>query len=173
MGIGTTALFLSLLHPGHQGKREVKIYLLVNQYSPELNLVNEVCLIRYNLKNIGSFILTNPNSNQKSGLFFGGHLTEQSLTLSNQILNELKEKEVTELYHHFCFHFWETAKKEVIEVGKHNIIYSKPKGVGSKRIPEKHLAKWLKSYFQSFRLFSFLALLCVTSTASFLRFFFF
>lgn len=106
--------------------REVKIYLLVNQYSPELDLLNGVCLIRYDLNITGSFILTNPNSDQSGGVFFGGPLTEQSLISPNQILNELKGKEIAELFRHFCFHFWETAEKEVKDDGKHYSIDSKP-----------------------------------------------
>ncbi|MEZ4935959.1 MAG: hypothetical protein R2799_00035 [Crocinitomicaceae bacterium] len=106
--------------------REVKIYLLLNQYSPEIDLLSGVCLIRYDLSNTGTFILSNPNSNQSEGLFFGGKLSEQSLTSSNQILIEIKEKEISELFRHFCFHFWESAKKEVKEEGKHNSIDTKP-----------------------------------------------
>lgn len=106
--------------------RDVKIYLLVNQYSPELDLLNGVCLIRYDLNNTGSFILTNPNSNQSDGVFFGGQLTEQSLTSSYQVLSELKEKDIAELFRHFCFHFWEKARKEVKAEGKHNSVDSKP-----------------------------------------------
>jgi hypothetical protein len=106
--------------------REVKIYLLVNQYSPELDLLNGVCMIRYELQNTGSFILANPNSNQPNGFFFSGQITEDALSSSNQILRSIKDKEITELFRHFCFHFWETAKKEVIEEGKHLNIESKP-----------------------------------------------
>jgi hypothetical protein len=106
--------------------REVKIYILVNQYSPELDLLNGVCLIRYELQNTGSYILANPNSNQPHGLFFTGQITDEALSSSNQILKNIKDKEITELFRHFCFHFWETAKKEVIEEGKHLNIESKP-----------------------------------------------
>lgn len=106
--------------------REVKIYILVNQYSSELDLLNEVCLIRYELHNTGSFILVNPNSNQHNGLFFSGQLTDSALATSNQILKEIKEKELPELFRHFCYHFWETAKMEIIEKGKPKSIESKP-----------------------------------------------
>lgn len=106
--------------------RDVKIYILVNQYTPELDLLNGVCLIRYELQNKGSFVLVNPNSNQPNGLFFTGHITEEALSSTNQILKIIKDKEVTELFRHFCFHFWETSKKEVIEEGKHLNIESKP-----------------------------------------------
>lgn len=106
--------------------REVKIYILVNKYSPELDLLNGVCLIRCELQNTGSFILANPNSNQPNGLFFTGQITEEALSSSNQILKNIKDKEIAELFRHFCYHFWETAKKEVIEEGKHLNIESKP-----------------------------------------------
>jgi hypothetical protein len=106
--------------------REVKIYILVNQYSPELDSLNGVCLIRYELQNTGSFVLVNPNSNQSNGLFFTGQITEEALSSSSQILKNIKDKEVQELFRHFCFHFWETAKKEIIEEGKHLNIEAKP-----------------------------------------------
>lgn len=106
--------------------REVKIYILVSQYSPELDSLNGLCLIRYELQNIGSFILVNPNSNQSNGLFFTGQITEEAFSSSNQILNNINAKEVAELFRHFCFQFWETAKKEIIEEGKHLNIESKP-----------------------------------------------
>jgi hypothetical protein len=106
--------------------REVKIYILVNQYSAELDLLNGVCLIRYEIQNTGSFILTNPNSKQPKGLFFSGQMTEISLSHSNQILLELSVSDITELFRHYRFQFWETAKKEIIEEGKHLNIESKP-----------------------------------------------
>ncbi|GHT59400.1 hypothetical protein AGMMS50239_05960 [Bacteroidia bacterium] len=106
--------------------RQVKIYILVNEYSQELDMLNEICLIRYGVKNIGSFILVNPNSNETSGVFFGGQLTEGSIAIAKHISRELDKKEIPDLFRHFCFHFWETAKKEVIEKGKQTDVVSKP-----------------------------------------------
>lgn len=106
--------------------REVNIYILVNQYSPELDLLNGVCLIRYEIQNTGSFVLVNPNSNQSNGLFLTGQITEEGLSSSNQGLKIIKDKEATELFRHFCFRFWETAKREIIEEGKHLLIEAKP-----------------------------------------------
>lgn len=105
---------------------KVRFYILVNEYSQELDLLNEICLIRYEVKNIGSFILVNPNSDKPQGFFFTGQLTEQSLDKSQHISRSLDTKETDELFRHFCFQFWETAKKEVIEKGKHNDVTSKP-----------------------------------------------
>lgn len=104
----------------------VRFYILVNEYSQELNLLNEICLIRYDVKNIGSLILVNPNSDKPQGTFFTGQLTEQSIAVSQHITRILVGKENEELFRHFCFQFWETAKKEAIEKGNHTNITSKP-----------------------------------------------
>lgn len=104
----------------------VRFYILVNEYSQELDLLNEICLIRYDVKNIGSLILVNPNSDKPKGTFFTGQLTEQSMAVSQHISGSIDSKENEELFRHFCFQFWETAKKEVIEKGKHTNITSKP-----------------------------------------------
>lgn len=106
----------------------VRFYILVNDYSNELNLLNGICLIRYDLKNKGSFILINPNSNQPKGLFFTGQLTEQSMAVSQHIYVDLspQEQKIQELFRHFCYQFWEVAKKEVIEKQKHTEVSTKP-----------------------------------------------
>ncbi len=105
---------------------KVRFYILVNQYSQELDLLNEICLIRYEVKNIGSFILVNPNSDNPQGTFFSGQLTEQSLAITQHISRSLLPKETEELFRYFCFQFWETAKKEIIEKGRHTDVTSKP-----------------------------------------------
>jgi hypothetical protein len=105
---------------------KVRFYILVNEYSQELDLLNEICLIRYEVKNIGSFVLINPNSDKPEGRFFTGQLTEQSIAVTQNISRSLDTKETEELFRHFCFQFWETAKKEVIEKGKKSEVISKP-----------------------------------------------
>jgi hypothetical protein len=106
--------------------REVRIYILVNEYSSALDSLNSDCLIRYKLQNTGSFILINPNSNQSDGLFFSGDLSGNALSNSEHILKELSKDQINNLFRHFCFQFWETAKEEVIEKGNHSKIKSKP-----------------------------------------------
>ncbi|MCZ2355110.1 MAG: hypothetical protein LC115_00235 [Bacteroidia bacterium] len=105
---------------------KVRFYILVNEYSQELDLLNEICLIRYEIRNKGSFVLVNPNSDKPQGIFFTGQLTEQSIAVSQHISRSLDTKETKELFRHFCYQFWETAKKEVIEKGKKGDITSKP-----------------------------------------------
>ena len=102
--------------------QNLKIYILVNEYSKELDLIGGVTLIRFSgLNNVGSFILSNPNSNNPQGLFFGGRLTEGSLML-NHFSGELNTDEIKELFRHFCYHFWTNAKIEIIEKGKQQKI---------------------------------------------------
>jgi hypothetical protein len=104
----------------------VRFYILVNEYSQELDVLNEICLIRYEVKNKGSFVLVNPSSNKLSGMFFSGQFTEQNIAETQRISRSLEEQEIEELYRHFCFHFWETAQKERLEKGKENNVTSKP-----------------------------------------------
>ena len=106
--------------------QNLKVYILVNEYSKELDLIGGVTLIRFSgLNNIGSFILSNPNSNNPQGLFFGGRLTEGSLML-NHFSGELNTDEIKELFRHFCYHFWTNAKIEIVEKGKQQKIGQKP-----------------------------------------------
>jgi hypothetical protein len=105
---------------------KVRFYILVNEYSQEMDALNEHCLIRYKVNNKGSFILVNPNSDKTKGIFFTGQLTEESIAVTQHISRNLDEDETEELFRHFCYQFWETAKKEVIEKGKHNEVNSKP-----------------------------------------------
>lgn len=109
-----------------KAKANIKIYILVNEYSTELNPINGLTLIRFSgLNNIGSFILSNPNSNDQQGLFFGGRLTEGSLQL-NHLSGKLNEEEIKELFRHFCYHFWTNAKMEILEKGRQQKIEQKP-----------------------------------------------
>lgn len=105
---------------------KVRFYILVNEYSQELDSLNEICLIRYEVKNNGSFILVNPNSDKPQGTFFSGQLTEQSIAVTEHISRNMDIKETEELFRHFCFQFWEIAKKEVIDKGKKSEVISKP-----------------------------------------------
>lgn len=105
---------------------KVRFYILVNEYTQELDLLNEICLIRYEVKNIGSFVIVNPNTDNPKGVFFTGQLSEQNITVTQHISRSLDTKETEELFRHFCFQFWEKAKKEVIEKGMKSDVISKP-----------------------------------------------
>ena len=103
----------------------VHTYLLIDEYTKELDALNEKVLIRYGVKTKGSMILRNPNSNQPSGIFITGELSEENIPQS--YLKESSDEEIiSALYRHFCYLFWEKAKGEIIEKGKYSIINSKP-----------------------------------------------
>ncbi len=94
---------------------KVRIYVLVNEYSSAMDNLKGKALIRYSgVNNVGSFVLVNPNSNAAKGMFFGGQLTEGNL-LSEHTSFAITPSETKELFRHFCFNFWERAKKEIIE----------------------------------------------------------
>ena len=91
---------------------KIRVYILVNDYSTELDIINRKALIRHSgVNNIGSFVLVNPNSNVSKGMFFGGQMTDDGLQ-SARFSFELCDNETKELFRHFCYHFWENAKKE-------------------------------------------------------------
>lgn len=94
---------------------KVRIYVLVNEYSSEMDILKGKVLIRYSgINNLGSFVLVNPNSNAAKGMFFGGQLTEGSLLLEHPSFS-IVSNEAKELFRHFCFMFWERAKTEILE----------------------------------------------------------
>ena len=91
---------------------KIRVYILVNDYSTGLDIINGKALIRYSgVKNIGSFVLVNPNSNAPKGICFGGQMTDESLQ-SARFSFELRINETRELFRHFCYLFWENAKME-------------------------------------------------------------
>ena len=103
----------------------IRTYLLVNEYTKELNALQEKVLIRYGVNVKGSTILRNPNSNNPDGIFLTGELSEQNIH-SSFLKNNLEKEVISKLYRHFCYLFWEEAKYEVIEKDRHSSINSKP-----------------------------------------------
>ncbi|GHU30669.1 hypothetical protein FACS1894172_04330 [Spirochaetia bacterium] len=90
-----------------------RIYIMTNDYNPAMKELQGCCLIRYGLKNLGSFLLGNLNTTAPSGVFFTGPLSEGALNLSSNLMIDLDAEQTGILYRHFCFHFWNTAAKEV------------------------------------------------------------
>ena len=103
----------------------IRTYLLVSEYTEELNALQEKVLIRYGVNVKGSTILRNPNSNNPDGLFLIGELSEQNIH-SSFLKNNLEKEVISKLYRHFCYLFWEEAKYEIIEKDKHFSVTSKP-----------------------------------------------
>lgn len=95
-------------------KRRNRIYLLTNEKpNQKLEQLAGVCLMRYGIKNIGSFILVNPNANNSQGIIFTAPFLETSFA-SNNVALELDKQQINTLFRFFCYNFWNKATHEII-----------------------------------------------------------
>ena len=69
-------------------------------------------------------MLRNLSEKKTKGIFFTGILTDQSL-VSDHLIFDIDEQDISKLYTHFCYLFWHSAKKEVIQ-NNHQEINSRP-----------------------------------------------
>jgi len=106
---------------------DLRVYILVNSYSNELDSLSNHCLIRYEgLQIKGTFVLLKDLSGKTpKGIFFTGRLTEQSLAVSDHLIFDIDEQDISKLYTHFCYLFWHSAKEEIIKE-KHQEVTSRP-----------------------------------------------
>jgi len=95
-------------------KRRNRIYIFTNEKPEKLKGLTGVCLIRYGVKNIGSFILINPNSNNSQGILFTAPFLESSFANSNIAL-ELDKNQINTLFRFFSYNFWNKATHEIID----------------------------------------------------------
>jgi len=101
--------------------RRNRIYIFTNKKPERLKKLTGSCLIRYGSKNIGSFILINPNSNNSQGILFTAPFLESSFASSNIAL-ELDKNQINTLFRFFSYNFWNKATHEIIdnfETAKH------------------------------------------------------
>lgn len=101
----------------------IRIYILVGEYTKELDALVGRVLIRYGINVKGTLILKNPTSNIPSAL----------LSLNNEVdidncLNKKVDVKniVIDLFRHFCYNFWEIAENEILEKDKHLKVINKP-----------------------------------------------
>jgi hypothetical protein len=95
-------------------KRRNRIYILTNEKPEKLKELTGACLIRYGVKNIGSFILINPNSDNSQGILFTAPFLESSFASSNIAL-ELDKNQINTLFRFFSYNFWNKATHEIID----------------------------------------------------------
>lgn len=109
---------------GHLSENEnIRIYILVGEYTKELDALVGRVLIRYGIEVKGTLILKNPTSSMPSVLF---SLNSES-NIENCFKKEVDVKNVViELFRHFCYNFWEIAEKEILEKNKHLKVMNKP-----------------------------------------------
>ncbi len=96
-------------------KKRNRIYILTNEKDNDLQQIEGVCLVRYGIKNIGSFILINPNTSSNKGIIFTAPFIETSLANAENITLELDNEQVKTLFRFFSDNFWNKAEYEIIE----------------------------------------------------------
>ncbi len=96
-------------------QKQNRIYILTNEKDKYLKHLESVCLIRYGIKNIGSFILVNPNTSSNKGLIFTAPFIETSLANAENISLNLDNEQVKILFRFFSDNFWNKAEFEIIE----------------------------------------------------------
>ncbi len=95
-------------------KKRNRIYILTNNKPEKLKELTGSCLIRYGIKNIGSFILVNPNSSSAKGIIYTAPFLETSFANENTDL-ELDNNQTKILFRFFCDNFWNKATNEIID----------------------------------------------------------
>lgn len=96
-------------------KHNNRIYLLTNKKDPDLKKLEGVCLIRYGIKNIGSFILINPNTNSEKGILFSAPFVEPSFTNPDIFFLDIDKDQTQTLFRFFSDNFWNNTQFEIIE----------------------------------------------------------
>lgn len=94
-------------------KRKNRIYIITNELDPALKNLAGSCLIRYGIRNIGSFILVNPDSTIAEGFLLNIPLIMESLNHS-PVSTTLNKDQLSEIYRFFCHNFWNKTEYEII-----------------------------------------------------------
>ncbi|MCG8748969.1 hypothetical protein [Tenacibaculum finnmarkense] len=99
----------------NSSKHNNRIYLLTNNKDTGLKQLEGVCLIRYGIKNIGSFILINPNTKSEKGILFTAPFLETSLANNDNFVVKLDSEQTHTLFRFFSDNFWNNTQFEIIE----------------------------------------------------------
>ncbi|MDR1903711.1 MAG: hypothetical protein LBQ88_15700 [Treponema sp.] len=112
--LSDSSLIQDLFNAADRGNR---IYLLTNVRPPKdaIGQLAGRCLMRYGLKNIGSFVLINPNTDNPDGILYTGQFTEAGIQFPCNLLFKLDAEQTEVLYRHFSRHFWYAAGKEIVD----------------------------------------------------------
>lgn len=117
-------------------EKKARIYLLTaTQPTAALNLAG-TCLLRFGLPIKGTLILTNPSQKDAKGMLSTAPLSPTIPAGTHIPLLELDTEQCQEAFHHFTFHFWQTAKQEILQrQGSPQDVTAAP---FSPRMPEDH-----------------------------------
>ncbi|MGP1577168.1 MAG: hypothetical protein ACTTH7_06755 [Treponema sp.] len=103
-----------LIEALHAASRTNRIYILTNAKPSALKDVSGCCLLRYGVRNIGSFILINAGLQNPSGYLFTAPFLESSFA-SDNIMIELDSAQIKTLFRFFCNTFWNKALYQIID----------------------------------------------------------
>lgn len=102
----------------HQlAQRGCRVYLLLGTYSSALEQLLGHCLIRIlplELIPSGSLLLTDPTSNKAKSFLLSDPLVAQQEGQIGLLSPSREGEEGKELFHYFCYLFWERANKEYL-----------------------------------------------------------
>lgn len=109
----------------HKASKNNRIYILTNEKPLALKNLAGCCLLRYGVKNIGSFILINAGMQDSDGYLFTAPFLESSFA-SNNIMLTLDADQTKTLFRFFCNGFWNKASREIIDDFNSDIQVSEP-----------------------------------------------
>ncbi len=92
-----------------------RIYILTNEKDEQLKQLTGSCLIHYGIKNIGSFVLIAPNTDNSKGIIYTAPMLETSLAYADNITLDLDDEQIKILFRFFSDNFWNKAEFEIIE----------------------------------------------------------
>ncbi len=103
-----------------------RVYLLTSKRPADAAQLAGCCLLRFELPLKGSFLIVDPQE-KADGLFFSGSLTDSALADGNLQALRMDGAQSLEAYGFFAYHFWNTAKSEILDRSAKSIA-CKPAG---------------------------------------------
>lgn len=95
-------------------EKGARIYLLTASRPSGAAQLAGNCLMRFEIPLHGSFLIVNPQ-NDPAGLFFDCSLTEIALGDHQNEAVEMDSGQSLDAYEFFTYHFWNTAKSEILD----------------------------------------------------------
>ncbi len=98
-------------------QRERRVYLLLGEYSSALEQLLGHCLIRILPQELipsGSLLLTDPSSNKAKSFLLSDPLVAQPEGSIGLLSPSIEGEKGRELFHYFCYLFWERARREYL-----------------------------------------------------------
>jgi hypothetical protein len=104
-------LLAALLKAAQAGTR---VYLLSSERIASIKELAGNCLMRFGATLHGAYLLADPQTNPR-GLYCDDAFTQVAIEQGKCHLVELDPAQCQLAFQHFCYHFWNSAKEEVID----------------------------------------------------------